>query len=97
MEDTAESGVQEAQRPDSSEAPPEDPDVSIVIPIYNEEGILSASVADLTEKLADDPRWNYSYELILSENGSTDTTVEVARDLMGRHRDLRLLHTPEPH
>ena len=58
----------------------EDPvDISIVIPIYNEEGILSASVADLTEKLQQDPRWSYTYELILSENGSTDTTVEVAR------------------
>ena len=76
--------------------PPEDPDVSIVIPIYNEEGILSASVADLTEKLANDPDWDYSYELILTENGSTDATVEVARNLMERHPELRLLHTEEP-
>ena len=74
----------------------DDPDISIVIPIYNEEGILSASVADLTEKLADDPRWDWSYELILTENGSTDNTVEVARDLMRRHPELRLLHSPEP-
>lgn len=72
------------------------PDVSIVIPIYNEEGILSASVADLTEKLADDPRWDSSYEIILTENGSTDQTVEVARDLMRRHPELRLIHTPQP-
>jgi len=72
------------------------PHVSIVIPIYNEEGILSASVADLTEKLADDARWDHSYELILTENGSTDSTVEVARRLMRRHPELRLLHHPEP-
>ncbi|MFB6264616.1 MAG: glycosyltransferase family 2 protein [Bradymonadaceae bacterium] len=81
---------------ESSPAGEETPDVSIVIPIYNEEGILSASVADLTEKLADDPRWDYSYELILTENGSTDSTIEVARELMRRHPELRLLHTPEP-
>jgi len=80
-----------------TDAPEEDsPEVSIVIPIYNEERILSASVADLTEKLDDDPRWNASYELVLSENGSTDSTVEVARRLMRRHPELRLLHHPEP-
>ena len=71
-------------------------DISIVIPIYNEEGILSASVADLTEKLREDDRWHYTYELILSENGSTDSTVEVAKTLQKRHPELRLLHSSEP-
>lgn len=80
----------------SDPTPDEDVDVSIIIPIYNEEGILSASVADITEKLANDPRWDYSYELILAENGSTDRTVDIARDLMERHPELRLMHNPEP-
>jgi glycosyltransferase involved in cell wall biosynthesis len=71
-------------------------DVSIVIPIYNEEGILSASIADLTDKLANHPRWDYSYEIILAENGSTDDTIAVARDLMERHPELTLMHNPEP-
>ncbi len=73
-----------------------DPSVTIVIPIYNEEGILSASIADLTEKLASDPKWTESYEILLSENGSTDRTVEVAHELMSRHPELRLLRNPEP-
>ncbi|MFB6350284.1 MAG: glycosyltransferase family 2 protein [Bradymonadaceae bacterium] len=81
---------------DNPEAPEQAPDVSIVIPIYNEEGILSASVADLTEKLADDPGWEWSYELILTENGSIDDTVDVSRELKRRHPELRLLHHPEP-
>jgi len=71
-------------------------DVSIVIPIYNEEGILSASVADLTEKLAHEERFNYTYELILSENGSTDSTVAKAKELQEHHPELRLLHSDEP-
>lgn len=71
-------------------------DVSIIIPIYNEEGILSASVADLTTKLAKDPRWNHSYEIILAENGSTDRTIEVATELMEHHPELKLMHNPEP-
>lgn len=80
----------------SDSASNEDVDVSIIIPIYNEEGILSASVADVTEKLANDPRWDYNYELILAENGSTDRTVDIARELMERHPELRLMHNPEP-
>jgi glycosyltransferase involved in cell wall biosynthesis len=71
-------------------------DVSVVIPIYNEEGILSASVADLTSKIANLPDWNYEWELILSENGSTDSTVELARSLKEQYPQLRLLHSEEP-
>lgn len=82
---------------DSSKAAETEPiDVSIVIPIYNEEGILSASIADLTEKLESDDRWQYRYEIILAENGSTDRTVAVARELMERHPELRIMHNPEP-
>ncbi len=70
--------------------------VSIVIPVYNEEGILSASVADLTQKLENDPRWDREYEIILSENGSTDGTVEKAHELMESYPRLRLLRAGEP-
>ncbi len=70
--------------------------VSIVIPVYNEEGILSASIADLNEKLASDPRWSSTYEIILSENGSKDRTVAIAQELQTRHPELRLLHSDEP-
>ena len=69
------------------------PDVSIVIPIYNEEGILTASVAGLQEALRDVP---WSYEIILSENGSKDSTVEVATRLMERHPEVRLIRSPIP-
>ncbi len=72
-------------------------ELSIVIPIYNEEGILSASVADLTQKMAADERLkDRSYELILSENGSTDQTVAVAQELLKQYPQLRLIHSTEP-
>jgi len=72
----------------------EPPDVSIVIPVYNEEAILYAAVAGLTERL--DNEFDFSYELILTENGSSDRTVEVARELQERHPQVRILHTDEP-
>lgn len=69
------------------------PQISIVIPIYNEEGILQSSIAGLTEALEDFP---WTYEIILSENGSSDSTVEVAQKLMQKHPEVQLLHSNEP-
>ena len=39
------------------------PDVSIVIPVYNEERILAASLAELRERLREFP---WSYEILVS-------------------------------
>ena len=54
------------------------PEVSIVIPVFDEEGILHASIVDLRERLG--PH-GLRYEILLAENGSTDGTIGVARDL----------------
>jgi glycosyltransferase involved in cell wall biosynthesis len=73
------------------------PDVSVIIPIYNEEGILSASLSDLFYKLADSQKLaGLSFEVILAENGSTDRTVDEARRLMRRYPELRMIHCDEP-
>jgi glycosyltransferase involved in cell wall biosynthesis len=72
----------------------EAPRVSIVIPVYNEEAILYAAVAGLTERL--DNEFDFTYELILTENGSRDRTLEIARQLQERHPQVRILHSDEP-
>jgi len=58
-----------------------EPKITIVIPIYNEEGILRASVLDLIDRLAG---FGWSYELLLAENGSRDRTVELCEELEQR-------------
>ena len=58
------------------------PDVSIVIPVYNEEGILRGSVLELREKLRP---FGFSYELLLCENGSRDRTVEIGQELAAKY------------
>ena len=74
-----------------------DVELSIVIPIYNEEKILEESVVEMVEKMADEPGLaDRSYELILSENGSTDATVAIAEELQKRFDVVRLLRTGEP-
>jgi glycosyltransferase involved in cell wall biosynthesis len=68
-------------------------DVSIVIPIYNEEGILHAAVVDLHERLAP---LGLRYEIVLAENGSRDRTLEVARELEEKYLEVRHLSVGEP-
>jgi len=69
------------------------PEVSIVIPVYNEEGILSAALADLTEKLAD---VDWTYEILLAENGSTDATVQVGQQFSERHPEVQIFSSSQP-
>ena len=69
------------------------PDVSIVIPVYNEEGILREAVIGLLDGLADH---ELTYEIIIAENGSKDSTVEIAENLAGEHAEVRMFSLGEP-
>ena len=69
------------------------PHLSIVIPVYNEEGILRGSVLELQDKLR---RFGWTYELLLCENGSRDRTIEIGKELEIEHPEVRMLHAGEP-
>lgn len=69
------------------------PQLSIVIPIYNEEAILEQSVGELLAGLAE---WGASYEVILAENGSRDRTQALAEELATQHPELTWFHCPTP-
>jgi glycosyltransferase involved in cell wall biosynthesis len=66
------------------------PLLSIVIPVYNEEGILHASIVDLVDRLGGLTDLVPSYEILLAENGSSDRTLEVGRELAERYPQLRV-------
>ncbi|HEY2406012.1 MAG TPA: glycosyltransferase family 2 protein [Polyangiaceae bacterium] len=70
-----------------------DPEISIVIPIYNEEAILHAAVVDLRERLSP---LGWHYEIVLAENGSRDRTVAVALELGEKYAEVRMLSAGEP-
>jgi glycosyltransferase involved in cell wall biosynthesis len=75
---------------------PEDrppPQISIVIPIYNEQAILHAAVIDLRERLAP---LGWSYEIVLAENGSRDETLVIASDLHKKYPEVRFFSLGEP-
>ena len=76
------------------------PDVSIVIPVYNEEGILREAVTELlqnleTVKLALDAP-DLTFEVIIAENGSRDRTVELAEHLAAEFPQVRMFSLGEP-
>lgn len=71
----------------------ESPKVSIVIPIYNEQGILRSSVVDLIDRLK---AFDLSYELVLAENGSVDATVAICEELALRFPQVRFFSVGSP-
>ena len=69
------------------------PHLSIVIPVYNEEGLLRGSVLELEDKLR---RFGWTYELLLCENGSRDRTVELGKELEAEHPQVRMISIGKP-
>jgi len=76
------------------------PDVSIVIPVYNEEGILREAVTELLDGLDGVRRAlrapELSFEVILAENGSRDGTAALAAHLAAERPDIRTFSLGEP-
>jgi len=68
---------------ESEEKPPEPapasrPGISVVIPLYNEEGNVAALHEEVKSVCEAE---GYSYEIILVDDGSSDGTVEAAKAL----------------
>ncbi len=71
----------------------DDVEVSVVVPVYNEEAILHAAVVELRENLRD---FGWSFEIVLAENGSRDRTRLVLEKLAHRYPEVRHFSIGEP-
>ena len=56
--------------------------VDAVIPVYNEQQDLESKVLTLRQYLSD--HVGYDWRIVVADNASTDSTLEIARDLTGR-------------
>jgi len=65
------------------------PTVDIVIPVLNEAHVLRESIATVREFLLDD--FSFEWRVVVVDNGSTDGTADVARELAARHADVVFL------
>lgn len=72
-----------------------DPEVTVVIPVYNEAAILAQSVEGLVRGLRSllGPD---TFEVVLAENGSRDGTPELAATLAERFAEVATFSYPEP-
>ena len=66
---------------------------SIVIPIYNEEDILEESLNSIISICE---RTDLDYEIIISENGSTDNTKSLAREFEQINSRIVLIESDNP-
>ncbi|MCX6821054.1 MAG: glycosyltransferase, partial [Candidatus Aenigmarchaeota archaeon] len=66
--------------------------ISIIIPVYNEASILESNVRRLVSYMN---RTRHPFELIISDNGSTDRTPDIAISLVARFpKKVRLVSLP---
>ena len=65
------------------------PFLSIIIPAHNEENRLPRTLGQIFTFLESQP---YSCEILVVENGSSDRTLELSRELALSHPNLMILH-----
>lgn len=71
----------------------EAPEITIVIPVYNEEGILREAVTALREQLI---ACGWTHQIILAENGSVDNTVAIGTALAEEMPEVSIFSCAEP-
>ena len=64
---------------------------SVLLPVYNAQRSLEATVAEILEVLS---QWTGHFELAILDDGSTDETAEVARELAACYPQVRVIRHP---
>ena len=64
------------------------PYISIIIPAYNEAERLPKTLLDIDKRLAAAP---YSYEIVVVNDGSTDNTAAIVKNMVKMVRNLKLI------
>jgi len=67
--------------------------VSVVIPCYNEEAILQCNV-DKVISFLESKSEKYSWEIVLVNDGSKDSTGKIADELARQRDEVRVIHHP---
>ena len=65
------------------------PTVAVVVPVLNEAHVLKRSIGKLRQFLHE--RFPYPAFIVVADNGSTDGTGEIAKQLTGEFDDVRLV------
>lgn len=66
--------------------------ISLVIPTHNEEKNIESCLIKWSEYLSET---KYDYEIIVSEDGSTDDTYEIAKRMASKNKKIKVFHSAE--
>ncbi|HKC61692.1 MAG TPA: glycosyltransferase family 2 protein [Myxococcales bacterium] len=69
------------------------PEISIVIPVYDEAAIVREATRELRRKL---DALGWEYEIVLAENGSRDGTQDLLREIAREDPRVRWFHEERP-
>jgi glycosyltransferase involved in cell wall biosynthesis len=67
--------------------------ISVIAPAYNEEKLLPIFLKEVVTYLE---KMNFTYELIIVENGSQDKTLEIARNFSKKNKRIKVEHLSNP-
>lgn len=73
--------------------PTDKPFISIVVPCYNEEAILPGNL-DTIINYMDERIDKYRWEIIIINDGSKDSTGEIADNFSNQREEIRVIHHP---
>jgi dolichyl-phosphate beta-glucosyltransferase len=76
---------------------PDEPELSIIIPAYNEERRLGHTLARIHQYFTSSPRGMAGIEIIVVDDGSTDGTASAALDCSGEMASFRLVSNGRNH
>lgn len=66
---------------------------TLILPVHNEEEIIEGNVLRVRNYVN---RLSPENEILICENGSTDSTLKIAEDLAQRYGNIRILSLPYP-
>lgn len=70
----------------------EKPYLSVIIPAYNEEPNFKKGLIDEVPKFLETQE--YTYEVLIIDDGSSDNTVKLAEDFSKHHNNFRVIKNP---
>jgi glycosyltransferase involved in cell wall biosynthesis len=65
---------------------------TMIIPVYNEESIIVKNIEKLISFLKKNKQ---NYEIIICNNGSTDNTLMLAKQLKKKYKNIKVISVPE--
>ena len=66
--------------------------LSVIIPAYNEEPNFKKGTLDEVPRYLD--KQNYTYEILIVDDGSEDSTAKLADEFSRKHKNIKVIKNP---